>query len=297
MFISAIEKAGQFTRPIHTLVRSYGANKLMPGAATIFFVNENGYAITCKHVVELLASSDNINRHYNNFKKERQLIAQDGKYKTHLKGLELKYKYGPETTIQIKNNFVDSVDKMSGFTWHAHPTLDLAILKFNDFGKIHYTDCARFLKDDNSIKQGKFLCRLGFPFPEFTNFAYNEATDDIEWTNTGVNVSPRFPIEGMVTRFLADQQQGLYGIEMSTPGLRGQSGGPLFDEKGIVYGMQFSTKHLHLGFDIVDKEIMVNNNIKKVSDYSFIHLGQCIHVNAIKAFLRLHNVDFYEEGN
>ena len=98
----------------------------------------------------------------------------------------------------------------------------------------------------------------------------------------------------MVTRFLAENNQ-LYGIEMSTPGLRGQSGGPLFDEKGIVYGMQFSTKHLHLGFDLVDKEIMVNNGIKKVSDYSFLHLGQCIHADAIKAFLKHHDVKFYEE--
>ncbi|MEO8770586.1 MAG: serine protease [Ferruginibacter sp.] len=295
MFISAIERVGQFTRPIHTLMRTYAGKQLLPGAATIFFVNENGYAVTCKHVVELLLASEKINANYNNFKKERQALPQDGKLKTSLKGLELKYKFNPDTTIQVKSNFVDSVDTMSGFTCHAHPTLDLAIIKFNDFGKIHYTDCAKFLKDGNNIKQGKFLCRLGFPFPEFTNFTFNAVADDIEWTNTGVNVSPRFPIEGMVTRFLADQQQGLFGIEMSTPGLRGQSGGPLFDNKGTVYGMQFSTKHLHLGFDLIDKEIMVNNGVKKVSDYSFIHLGQCIHVNAIKAFLKEHKVDFYEE--
>ena len=128
---------------------------------------------------------------------------------------------------------------------------------------VHYSGYARFAKDETGIKQGKFLCRLGFPFPEFTNYIFNKDTDDIEWTNTGVNVSPRFPIEGMVTRFLVDQQHGLYGIELSTPGLRGQSGGPLFDRNGTVYGMQFSTKHLHLGFDMVDKEIMVNNHVKK----------------------------------
>lgn len=212
-----------------------------------------------------------------------------------LKGLEMKYKYNPDTTIQLKNNFVDSVDKMSGFSCNVHPTLDLAILKFNDFGNIHYNDCAKFIRDGNSIKQGKFLCRLGFPFPEFSNFSFNNATDDIEWNNSGGNVSPRFPLEGMVTRFLADKELGFYGIEMSTPGLRGQSGGPLFDEKGRVYGMQFSTKHLHLGFDLVDKEILLNNAVKKVSDYSFIHLGQCIHVNTIKDFLRQHKVEFFEE--
>ena len=98
----------------------------------------------------------------------------------------------------------------------------------------------------------------------------------------------------MVTRFLGDQQNGIYGIEMSTPGLRGQSGGPLFDENGVICGMQYSTKHLHLGFDLEEKEININNKIKKISDYPFIHLGQCIHVSTIKAFLREHDISFFE---
>ena len=294
MFISAIEKAAAFTRPIHSIMRTYGGKHLVPGAATIFFVNKEGYAITCKHVAEMLMSADGINQHYQHFKKERAGIPAGPKHKQHLKGLELKYHYQPESTIQLKNNFVDSVDSLRGFKVHLHPSLDLAIIQFEGFNKIMYSDCAVFLKDDQGVKQGKFLCRLGFPFPEFNNFTYNNQTDDIEWTNTGVNVSPRFPLEGMVTRFLADPQHGLYGIEMSTPGLRGQSGGPLFDENGIVYGMQFSTKHLHLGFDLEDKEIMVNNQHKTISDYSFIHLGQCIHAHTIKNFLKQHQVDFYE---
>lgn len=294
MFISAIERVSRFTRPVNSIIRLYGGKQLIPGSATIFFVNDKGYAITCKHVVDMLMNAENINRSFAAFKQERNTIINDNKFKAALRGLELKYKYNPDTVIQVKNNFVDCVDTMSGFTCTPHPTLDLAIIKFNDYNQLYYQDHARFLKDPSGIKQGKFLCRLGFPFPEFTNYTFNAATDDIEWTNQGIRNSPQFPIEGMVTRFLAEQN-GLYGIELSTPGLRGQSGGPLFDEKGTIYGMQFSTKHLHLGFDLVDKEIMVNNGVKKVSDYSFLHLGQCIHVETIKAFLREHKVEFHEE--
>ena len=295
MFENAIEAVANYTRPINTIIRTYSGKQIIPGSCTLFFVNNNGYAITCKHIIDLLASSDKINAAYVEFKKERDALPKDGKYKMRLKGLEMKYKYNDDSVVQIKNNFVDCVDTMSGYTCHVHPVYDLAILKFNDFNSLHYTEHATFLKDGASIKQGNFLCRLGFPFPEFTNFKYNESTDDIEWTTTGIQTSPRFPIEGMVTRFLADEDRVLSGIELSTPGLRGQSGGPLFNDKGTVYGMQFSTKHLHLGFDFIDKEIMVDNKLKKISDYSFIHLGQCVHVDVIKAFLREHKVDFFEE--
>lgn len=294
MFVYAIERAAGFTRPIHSIMRSYGGKQIIPGAATLFFVNNEGCAVTCRHVAEMIMAADNINRQYQSFKTERSRIAQDGKQQAALKGLELKYKYLPETTIQLKSSFIDSVDAISRITCHLHPTLDLAIVKFEGYQALHYRDYARFAKDPTSLKQGKFLCRLGFPFPEFNNFRYNDQADDIEWTAEGNSRSPQFPIEGMVTRFLMDQN-GLYGIEMSTPGLRGQSGGPLFDEKGIVYGMQSSTKHLHLGFDLVNTEILINNQPKKVSDYSFLHLGQCIGAESIKAFLRQHGVAYYEE--
>jgi hypothetical protein len=280
MFIEAIEKAAQFTRAIHSIIRTYGGKKIMPGAGTLFFVNEEGYAITCKHVAELLINSDKLNKQYSNFKTERDKLPSGGQFKQRLKGLELKYKYNNESIIQVKNTFVDCVD-------------DLAILKFNEYKNLRYNQHAIFLKDPSAIKQGEFLCRLGFPFPEFNNYKFNEATDDIEWTAEGISASPRFPIDGMLTRFLADENK-LYGIELSTPGLRGQSGGPLFNKDGIVYGMQFSTKHLHLGFDLVDKEIISDNQLKKVSDYSFLHLGQCIHADVIKEFLREKNVKYYE---
>jgi Trypsin-like peptidase domain len=294
MFKEAIEKAANYTRPVHTITRTYAGKQIIPGAATLFFVNEEGYAVTCKHVIELLSASDNLNINYSKFKQERDRLARDHHFKKYLNGLELKYKFNAESVVQVKNTFLDCVDSMSGFTWHLHPEYDLAILKFNGFNKLLYKEYAIFKKDSAQVFQGEFLCRLGFPFPEFSNFKYNEVTDDIEWTSTGASSSPRFPMEGMVTRFLADNNR-LFGIELSTPGLKGQSGGPLFNKEGIVCGMQFSTKHLHLGFDIVEKEITVNNKQKTVSDYSFIHLGQCIHSDIIKTFLKDMNVKYYEE--
>lgn len=295
MFVNAIETAAKFTRPIHTISKSYRSNDIIPGAATLFLINDKGYAITCRHVVDLLIQSEGISKNYNAFKIERDKLPKNGKYKRNLNELKKRFHIEDKTTVQLKNTFVNCVDKMSGFTTHVHPNYDLAILKFNDFDKLNCQEYATFKKDSNEIQQGKFLCRLGFPFPEFTNFKYDDQKDEIEWTKDGIQDSPRFPIEGMVTRFLGDGKGGKFGIELSTPGLRGQSGGPLFDSSGLICGMQSSTRHLHLGFDIENAEILTKGQKKKVSDYSFIHLGQCIHVDIIKEFLKQHNVDFNEQ--
>jgi hypothetical protein len=52
---------------------------------------------------------------------------------------------------------------------------------------------------------------------------------------------------------------------------------------------------LHLGFDIENKAIISNGQMKKVNDYSFIHLGECVHAQVIKDFLIKHQVKFYEK--
>lgn len=294
MFQHAIEKVLQFTRPLHTISRTFGG-LLLPGSSTLFFVNDKGVAITCKHVMDLIPAADEINQQFARYKAERDAIANDGKYKRNIQGLQMKYKYLPETTVQLRNNFLNCFDTISEITCHPHPTLDLAILEFKGFNKILYEGHARFLKDSNHIKQGKSLARIGFPFPEFNNFRHNPQTDDIEWTNSGNPNSPSFPIDGIVTRFVASQPgAGVTGIEMSTPGLRGQSGGPLFDTNGIIYGMQFATNHLHLGFDMKDFEIVSNGKKSRISNNPFLHVGLCVHVDRIKDFLREKQISFSE---
>lgn len=294
MYVNAIEEVAKFTRPIHTITRTFGG-LVSPGTSTLFFVNENGVAITCKHVAELLIQSDPINVNFNSFKAERNAIPQDGRFRGKLRGLETKYKYSRDTTVQVKNSFVNCVDGFTGVQWHLHPTLDLAILIFQGHNATQYTSHAIFVNDPNKLMQGRNLCRLGFPFPEFNNFQYNPNSDDIEWTNQGNPNSPRFPIDGIITRFAGDPAGVVTEIELSTPGLRGQSGGPLFDTDGLVYGMQSTTMHLHLGFDIRDKEVVSDGKKAKVSNYPFLHVGRCVHVDRIKDFLRQHNIQFYEQ--
>ncbi len=293
MFVKAIEAVNSFTRPIHSITRTYGG-LISPGTSTLFFVNENGVAVTCKHVLNQITQADVIDASFQHFKAERDKLIRDGKFKNNLRILEAKYKLKKETIVSLKNNFVNSVSPLNDITYFAHPTLDLAILQFNGFAEKHYTSHATFVKDESKIKQGKYLCRLGYPFPEFNNFQYNEVTDDTEWNNDGISSTPNFPIDGIITRHISDGQQTV-GIELSTPGLKGQSGGPLFDTEGLVYGMQSATNYLHLGFDIKGREVVADGKKEKVSNFPFLHVGHCVHVDRIKDFLTLHNIKFYEE--
>lgn len=295
MFVDAIEDVSRFTRAIQFISRNYNEKTVTGGAATLFFVNEFACAVTCKHVIDLIGNRTTINQNYANFSHEKAQLKHDSSYKKALKQLEEKYKYNAETIVQLNERFLDcTADPELRFRWINHPKYDLSIIVFEQFRQPLYQSYARFLKDGSSLKQGKSLCRLGYPFPEFTNFEYNEQADDIAWTNNGIIGTPRFPIDGMLTRHLVDEGT-LFGVELSTPGLRGQSGGPLFDRNGLVCGMQSKTNALHLGFDMMNAEHNINGKTVKVNNQPFLHVGHCVHSDIIKSFLAQNSIKFYEE--
>ena len=297
MFVNAIKEVAQFTKPIHTVTRTL-KGITSPGAATFFFINENGDAITCKHVAELIIHSQKINDYFEQYKTQLKQIQSDHNQKNNERLLDKKFNFKHDTIVQIKNAFINSVNPVQSIDFKVHPTLDLAILQFKGFSSKLYQSHAVFVKDSSQVQQGRYLCRLGFPFPEFNNFAYNHTSNDVEWTTTGNTFTPIFPIDGIITRFIGTSTSTggniIGGIEMSTPGLRGQSGGPLFDSNGLVYGMQSATGHLHLGFDLTNHEVMDQGKKTLVSNHPFLHVGHCIHVDRIKEFLTQHNVKFYE---
>ena len=292
MFISGIETAASFTRPIHIIARFWGNTAVIPGAATLFFVNADGWALTCKHVASQLRSADQILEKFTAFKAERDQLPTGKKSRQLLRALKRKHGYSNGVPVEIYSRFVNCVEGPLQLDIRLHAALDVALLKFNNFTKLSPDTFAVFAQNGADLKQGKSLCRLGFPFPEFTNFEYDEAVDQIRWTNTGRTESPRFPIEGMVTRHLGGPA-GLTGFELSTPGLKGQSGGPAFDTSGLVWGMQSTTNHLDLDFD-VDMDVLRNGQKSRVQDSAFLHVGQCIHVDVLKQFMQDNGVAFQE---
>ena len=300
MFVNSIEIAKNYTRPIRSIIRNYGSNEIIPGCSTCIIVNDQGWLLTCKHVTEgLIRPADAINNKYTQFKVDIAGLSEisANKRRKAITALEQKYRYSHNITctIQVKNSFDNIVDTFTSFTVIECGYADLALIKFDGYNQLFCNMFPVFKDNSADLKQGLSLCRLGFPYPEFSNFQYNAQTDDIEWTTTGKSDSPLFPIDGILTRQVADGNGQIVGLELSTPGLKGQSGGPLFDRDGVVCGLQSSTSSLPLGFDQVDREILVNGKKKKVSNYPFLHLGICVHVDVIKRFLDEQGVMYQKE--
>lgn len=294
MFVEAIEIAGKFTRPIHSISRNYGSTTIQPGAATLFFVNADGWALTCKHVAGQIVATGKLAHKYDAFKMELSSLEGTMKKNKLIKQLEKKYGYSKNTLVELRNRFMNCVEGDLKLNFIIHKKYDVALIKFKDYSRLLYDTFPLFPLDTSSLLPGKYLCRLGYPFPEFRNYAYDDKADMINWTDTGKETTPRFPIEGMVTRRLLDKERKVYGFEMSTPGLRGQSGGPAFDVGGKVWGMQFATGHLDLDFD-VDQEVLRHGTKKHVTDSAFLHVGVCIHIDVLKSFMKENNVSFTED--
>ena len=118
MFVEAIEKVAEFTRPIHTISRNYGSDLVSPGAATIFMINPDGWALTCAHVARLLPASVELNKKYGEFKKELVLTQGKKNSKRLQRELELKYELSKHKVVELKNVFVNCIRGKLGVEVH-----------------------------------------------------------------------------------------------------------------------------------------------------------------------------------
>jgi hypothetical protein len=133
MFVSAIDTASRFTRPIHTIMRLSGETTVVPGAATFFFVNADGWALTCKHVASKLVAAEQLSVKRASFNVERGTLAT-GKASRHaLRALERKHGLTRGVTVEIHHRFINCVDGSFQLEIRLHPTLDVTLLHFKQF--------------------------------------------------------------------------------------------------------------------------------------------------------------------
>ena len=280
MFVQAIKDAVVYTKQFRTIHRFFGSTEVKKAASSMMVLNEEGWLLTCKHVAQYIPLAQNINQTYLNYK-QRLAQGEDAF------DLAEKFKYKTNTPMQLKNQFFDifegQIDKVNV---RLHPTLDMALVHVEGDYKLKADTFPTFSKEHPEA--GMMLCKVGFPFVEYTCVKYDEISDDIFFTQEGILQTPYFPLDGMVTRRIA-QNGKIVAFEMNSPGLRGQSGGPVFDSSGLVYGMQTLTRHLDLEFSSKKQTIEGEDT----TEHAFMHVGVAISSVEIIAFLKEHNVTYY----
>lgn len=287
MFANAVETIRDAIRPMHIIRRRFGDDAILPDIATLFFVNENGYAITTKRVSSILKASANAEQMYQAYLQKRSELPHDEGYRFALKRLEKDMKLTPESLIQIRYAFMGCAKGNVRIECIPHPKYDLALLHFTTDDMYLYRQHVTFAAD--LPKQGQTLCRLGFAMPEFKNYRMNKDLDAIEFSDIGKNGSSLFALDGMVTRFLSDGERA-FAVETTNASPVGMNGAPLFDAEGRVVGMQSGLGVMLLGADIK----METPNRESYVDHSAMHLAVHTHPDVIKDFLRAQNVMFYE---
>jgi hypothetical protein len=273
MFANAVETAQIYTRPVVTSLRYYDGT-VEAGVASFVVVNDAGWIVTAAHV---FAPMINAGQH------QSEIAAYESAKAGKVKG-------GPKRNPKwiTNHSYWWSGDGVAATNIRLDGTLDLAVGQLTPFDASVFSAYPEFKDSASPLRPGTSLCRLGFPF------------HDIKATFAGGNFQlppdtfpiPFFPIEGIFTRNLLGPQtsDGKYTakfIETSSPGLKGQSGGPIFDSTGVVWGIQSQTVSLPLGFS---PSVALRG--KQIAEHQFLNVGVGVHPEIIAAFLKDVGVKF-----
>lgn len=285
MFADACEKAAKFTRPLIISTRQMDG-KVNATCGAFIILNREGWIITAGHMFDSFVKfqgDQNKIKEVNELNSSRNARpgAPTNFIKTDPEWLTNHSFWWGWDGVRLVEAFVDR-------------QIDFCVGRLEPFDPSWVTEYPVF-RDPDSIRPGTSLCRLGFPFVQVES-DFEESTNAFR-IRKGVLPLPLFPNDGIHTRNVVKgrSKEGnfemLY-VETSSPGLRGQSGGPIYDKDGKIYAMQVQTAHIPLGF-----QPTAEVEGKKVIESQFINVGLGVHAKTIQAILKSRNVKFSVDGN
>jgi hypothetical protein len=289
VFTQALKVAGHFTFPYVGMRRRHDG-VVFSTLATFIVLNRDGWALTSAHVLDEISRAQ---------ASVRGVAAIDERMdkarRAHERQQVEEFKRSRATSL---SHHVE-IWAVPGFAatqprvaeYRADKDADLALVRLEPFDAGTITGFPLFRDATEPVEPGMSVCRLGYPFHSVDAiFDEDRHSFDIQ---SGFPV-PRFALEAIVSRFQAvrieGRQEPATFIETSSPGLRGQSGGPLLDVSGRVCGVQSHTAHLDLGFDATYERAG-----ERVVERQFLNIGRASHVDGVRAFLAEHGV-MYESG-
>jgi hypothetical protein len=257
VFREANKITRQFTRPVVISTKTVDGT-CSAGIGTCVVLNDEGWIVTAHHLVAEWKNLTAATAEVAKVKSDRNAIENDAalsgtkKHKA-LNALRLNPKAPENCSLWIGIDHVQNVQIKDNLFLSIEP-LDIAVARIADFNP-GWVKAYPTIKDPSKdYEPGQSLCTLGFPLHQVTP-SWNQAAQAFTLPPEALPL-PFFPIEGILTRFVQGVLPGnvalpipVKWIETSHPGLRGQSGGPIFDPKGTLWGIQVKTTSYPLGFN------------------------------------------------
>ena len=255
MFQAACQLAAQYTWPT-TIAQRHHDGSCSCGIGTITIVNEEGWFVTAFHIFEGFTAAVQQTLDVKKHLQDRLDIQADKSLTKKPRDKKL-FALGKVNDKAVTNvSMWLGRDGLVAENIGGVKELDLAWGKLKGFDKSWVKTYPTFKNPAVNFDTGASLCKLGFPLYEITP-TFNAATNAFQLPPSAF---PLFPIEGIFTRNLDIQNAAGASVgwmlETSSPGLRGQSGGPIFDAKGRIWALQCRTNHHNLGFNTAEPQFL-----------------------------------------
>ena len=288
MFSKAYEIASHYTQPVIISLRFFDKS-IECAIGAFIMLNEEGWIATAEHIWHSMFAFQKHKKEIADYEAQVKAIEQDSAMTEIQKKRELKQvKSNPKWITN--HSFWWGRDGVTLKDIRGLQQADLLIGRLDPFNKSWIKAYPTIKDPKKNMNPGTSVCKLGFPFHE-VKATFDETSSSFKLDPDAVPL-PLFPIEGIYTRNLiaGKSKDGKYDIkflETSSPGLRGQSGGPIFDAEGTVWAIQSRTHHFPLGFSP-----KVKRDGKEVEENQFLSAGLGVHTELLVAFLKDNRVSY-----
>ena len=281
MFKKAISAASNYTRPV-ILSRKTVKGSCSSSIGAFVIVNDEGWIITAFHILEQLDELNKSQKQAADYQAQYDAIVNDSK----LDSKERKRKFSKLKKLPPNATHKSSAwwgnDGVNVKDAQGIKAIDLAVARLEPFDPSWVSTYPIFKDPKKECQVGASLCKLGYPFHTIEPTWDDQR--DIFALPPGSVPLPMFPIEGMFARTVnlvtaTPQPFPFRFIETSTPGLKGQSGGPIFDTEGTIWAIQSHTQHYPLGFNP-----KVPGSKRGAKEHQFLNVGRGVHAETILGF-------------
>ena len=290
MFAKACERVYKFTRPLIISTRTVDGT-VSSSCGTFIIINPEGWILTAGHLF------DSFVKYQQDMKKIKEVEEKNPRKAS----MAVPGAMTLPDTIQLDPKWITN----HSFWWggdglritsvYVNREIDIALAKLDGFRPDMVQEYPIF-RDPDTMRPGTSICRTGFPFANIAT-DFDEGSKSFRIRN-GVLPLPFFPNDGIHTRNVLKQNKSKEGnydmlyVETSTPGLKGQSGGPIFDTNGHIYAMQVQTNHIPLGFHPISEY-----DGKSIVENQFLNVGIGVHGKLLQQIMRDHHISFKVEGD